>query len=516
MSAHMSELKARILFLSASQISSLVVTREVSAREVATASLERIAEVDGDIHAFNEVAPDLALAAADALDKRIAQIGDSSADAEELGELTGVPVAFKDNMNLVGTKTTCSSRMLADFQSPYDCTAVRRLLDAGTIPLGKLNMDEFAFGSSTETSVTGRTHNPWDLERVPGGSSGGSAAAVSAGMATVTLGSDTGGSIRQPAAFTGTVGLKPSYGRVSRYGCVPFASSLDQIGPLSRTVRDNALAFSAIAGKDPLDAASLNLSVEDFVAASDEGACGALGDMRVAIATDLLDQDGLDPRLRAEVLEAAELLSKQGAEVVEVTMPSAKYGLPAYYVLGPAEASSNMARLDGIRYGHRAADAEDVLDLYMRSRSEGFGSETVRRIMIGTYVLSSGHYDTYYTQAQKVRTVIKGDFDAVFKQADVLLTPSTPTLPFKFGEFSDDPTAMYLSDYYTIPVNMAGIAGMSLPTCLIDGLPASVQLVANHSCEANLFRAGAALEALLNFDYRSVPVAGAGSSASSR
>ncbi|MCL2745849.1 MAG: Asp-tRNA(Asn)/Glu-tRNA(Gln) amidotransferase subunit GatA [Coriobacteriia bacterium] len=484
-------------FMSATEVSALVTSKEVSAREVAHTMLDRIKQLDGDIHAYNEVTPELALAAADNLDKRIAE----GATAEELGKLAGAPVAFKDNMNLVGTHTTCSSKMLEGFQSPYDCTAVRRLLDAHTLPLGKLNMDEFAFGSSTETSATGLTHNPWDHKRVPGGSSGGSAAAVSAGMATITLGSDTGGSIRQPAAFTGTVGLKPSYGRVSRYGCVAFASSLDQIGPFSHTVRDSALALGAIAGKDPLDATSMNVPAEDYFASCNQGVEG----MRVAVATDLLEQEGLDPRLKKEVLDSAELLAGMGAEVVEITLPSTKYGLPAYYVLGPAEASSNMARFDGIRYGHRAENAEDILDLYMRSRSEGFGDETIRRIMIGTYVLSSGHYDSYYMQAQKVRTVIRDDYKAVFAQADVLLTPSTPVLPFKFGEFADDPTAMYLSDYYTIPVNMAGIAGMSLPTRLIDGLPASVQLVANHFRETDLFRAGAALESSFAFPYDSVP-----------
>ncbi|MCL2403479.1 MAG: Asp-tRNA(Asn)/Glu-tRNA(Gln) amidotransferase subunit GatA [Coriobacteriia bacterium] len=491
------ELRDTIPFLSASEISKLITSKEVSAREVAHTMLDRIEALDADIHAYNEVSPELALAAADDLDNRIAQ----GATAAELGPLAGAPVAFKDNMNLVGTHMTCSSKMLENFQSPYDCTAVRRLLDANTLPLGKLNMDEFAFGSSTETSVTGLTYNPWDPERVPGGSSGGSAAAVSAGMATITLGSDTGGSIRQPAAFTGTVGLKPSYGRVSRYGCAAFASSLDQIGPFSHTVRDSALALSAIAGKDPQDATSLNLPVEDFAAACDQDVKG----MRVAIATDLLEQAGLDPRLKQEVLDSAELLAGMGAEIIEITLPSTKYGLPAYYVLGPAEASSNLARLDGIRYGRRAENAEDILDLYMRSRSEGFGPETIRRIMIGTYVLSSGSYDSYYTKAQKVRTVIKNDYEAVFAKADVLLTPSTPQLPFKFGQFADDPTAMYLSDFYTIPVNMAGIAGMSLPTRLIDDLPASVQLIANHSREADLFRAGAALERSFAFPYTSVP-----------
>ena len=496
--AHHRALGDKISFLSASEVSALVTSKEISARELVRTMLDRIDALDGAIHAYNEVTPDLALAAADKLDKKIA----GGATADELGELAGVPVAFKDNMNLVGTHTTCSSKMLEGFQSPYDCTAVRRLLDANTLPLGKLNMDEFAFGSSTETSATGFTYNPWDLERVPGGSSGGSAAAVSAGLATITLGSDTGGSIRQPAAFTGTVGLKPSYGRVSRYGCAAFASSLDQIGPFSHTVRDSALALQAIAGKDNLDATSINLPVENYTDACELGVKG----MRVAIATDLLEQEGLDPRLKQEVLSSADTLVALGAELVEVTLPSTKYGLPAYYVLGPAEASSNLARFDGIRYGRRAEDVEDVLELYMRSRAEGFGPETIRRIMIGTYVLSSGHYDDYYRQAQKIRTVIKNDYEDVFAKADVLLTPSTPALPFKFGQYKDDPIAMYLSDYYTIPVNMAGIAGMSIPTSLIDGLPASVQLISRHFGEADLFRVGAALEESFAFPYANVPV----------
>ncbi|MCL2680640.1 MAG: Asp-tRNA(Asn)/Glu-tRNA(Gln) amidotransferase subunit GatA [Coriobacteriia bacterium] len=489
-------------FLSAAHISTLVTSGEVSAREVATTMLQRIKDLDGDIHAFNEVTPELALAAADALDKRIAD----GATADELGQLAGVPVAFKDNMNQLGTHMTCSSRMLANFQSPYDATAVRRLLDANTIPLGKLNMDDLACGSSTESSATGPTYNPWNRKHVPGGSSGGSAAAVAAGMATITLGSDTGGSIRQPAAFTGTVGLKPSYGRVSRYGCAALASSLDQIGPLSHSVRDSALALSAIAGIDPLDASSLDVSVPDFAVACDHALQGTAKGMRVAIVSDVLQQDGLDPRLKAEVLTAAELLAQQGADIIEVTLPSAQYGPPAYYILGSAEASSNLARLDGVRYGHRAEDATDILDLYLRSRKEGFSPETIRRIMFGTHVLSSGNYDDYYLQAQKVRTLIKGDYAAAFKQADVLLTPSTPTLAFKFGEFADDPLAMYLSDYYTSLVNIAGIAALSLPTRLIDGLPASVQLIADHACETNLLRAATLLESSLNFDYRSVPL----------
>jgi len=490
--------ETRIPFLPATEVSKLVTSGEVTAREVAQQMLDRIAAVDGEIHAYNEVTPDLAFEAADTLDARIA----AGATPAELGPLAGVPVAFKDNMNLIGTHTTAASKLLSNYKSPYDCTAVRRLLDANTVPLGKLNMDEFAFGSSTETSATGNTYNPWNTQRVPGGSSGGSAAAVSAGMATITLGSDTGGSIRQPAAFTGTVGLKPSYGRVSRYGCIAFASSLDQIGPFAHNVRDAALALTAIAGKDPMDATSVSAPTEDFAGYCDLGVDG----MKVALATDLLEQEGLDPRLKQEVLNTAELLASLGAEIVETTLPSTKYGLPAYYVLGPAEASSNLARMDGIRYGVRAEDATDILDLYLRSREDGFGPETIRRIMIGTYVLSSGYYDAYYRKAQQVRTVIREEYAAVFEKADVLLTPTTPRLPFKFGEYADDPTAMYLADYYTIPVNMGGKAGMSIPTSIIDGLPASVQLITSHFEEKHLFRAGAAVEQAVNFPYTDVPV----------
>jgi aspartyl-tRNA(Asn)/glutamyl-tRNA(Gln) amidotransferase subunit A len=485
-------------FLTASEISALVVSREVSAREVAEAMLARIKTIDGDVNAFIEVTPELAFAAADALDARIAA-GDGAA---ELGELAAVPVAFKDNMNLVGTRTTCASNLLRDFQSLYDCTAVQRLLAAGTIPLGKLNMDEFAFGSTTESSAFGPTHNPWDVERVPGGSSGGSAAAVAAGLATITLGSDTGGSIRQPGAFTGTVALKPSSGRVSRYGCVAFASSLDQIGPLSHTVRDSALALAAICGKDSLDATSADRPTEDFAACCEQDVKG----MRVALPTDLLQQESLDPRLRQEVMDSAEILARFGAEIVEVTLPMAVYSMAAYHILGSAEASSSLARLDTIRYGCRVEGAEDILDLYLRSRAEGFGPESIRRILLGTYVLSAGNYDRYYDRAQKVRTLIRDDFANAFAQADVILSPTTAHLSLKFGQYAQDFATACLADCYTTPVNLAGVAGLSLPTRLIDGLPASVQIIANHFCESDIFRAAAALERELRFPYKSVTV----------
>ncbi|MDR1412519.1 MAG: Asp-tRNA(Asn)/Glu-tRNA(Gln) amidotransferase subunit GatA [Actinomycetes bacterium] len=496
--------------LSAAELSAAVTAREISAREVALSALAAIEATDPALHAFNEVTPELALAAADALDARLAA-GTTTATAPP-GPLTGVPVAFKDNMNLIGTHTTCSSRMLQSYQSTYDCTAVRRLLDAGTIPLGKLNMDEFAFGSSTESSAFGPTHNPWDTDRVPGGSSGGSAAAVAAGMATITLGSDTGGSIRQPGSFTGTVALKPTYGRVSRYGCVAFASSLDQIGPFAHTVRDAALALAAICGQDPMDATSVSrpeTETQAFLAATDPAArdLDDVTGLRVAIATDLLESDGLDPRIRADVLAQAETLADRGADLIEVTLPSTEYGLSAYYIVGPAEASSNLARFDGIRYGLRVSDPEptDVMDLYLRSRAAGFGAESIRRIMIGTYALSAGYYDAYYGQAQKARTVIKQDFARVFAQADVLLTPTSPTTAFRLGEKASDPLAMYLSDIYTIPVNLVGTAGLSLPTGLIDGLPTSVQLISDYFNEAAIFRAATTLERAVQFPRNDVP-----------
>lgn len=484
------------LGLGAGDLRAGIIRGDFSAREIAEAALSRIAELDERIHAFNEVTPELAYAAADKIDDMVC----SGASPDELPPLAGVPVAFKDNMNLVGTHTTCSSKILSNYQSVYNCTAVHRMLEAGAVPLGKLNMDEFAFGSSTENSAFGPTRNPWDLERVPGGSSGGSAAAVSAGMATITLGSDTGGSIRQPGSLCGVVAMKPTYGRVSRYGVVAFASSLDQIGPFTNSVADCALAMNAICGKDPMDATSVVRPAEDFTEGLDAGVKG----MRIAVVTDLMEADGLAPEVKASVLSAAEKFAGLGADVGEVKLPNAKHGLSAYYIVGPAEASSNLARFDGIRYGHRVKDAEDVLDLYMRSRAEGFGPESIRRIMLGTYALSAGYYDAYYGQAQKARTVIARDFAAAFADYDVLLTPTSPTTAFKIGEKSDDPLEMYLSDIYTIPVNLTGNTAVSIPIGLgaETGLPVGLQLIADHFCEAKMLRAAAAMESVAAFDSR--------------
>jgi aspartyl-tRNA(Asn)/glutamyl-tRNA(Gln) amidotransferase subunit A len=479
---------------SAVEVRASVLRGDFTAREVAEAAFARIGALDADVHAFNQVTEELAFEAADRVDTMVR----SGASPDELPPLAGVPVAFKDNMNLVGTRTTCSAKILASYESVYDCTAVRRMLQAGVLPIGKLNMDEFAFGSSTENSAFGPTHNPWDLERVPGGSSGGSAAAVSAGMAAITLGSDTGGSIRQPGALCGVVAMKPTYGRVSRYGIVAFASSLDQIGPFGKTVEDCALALNAICGKDPMDATSVARPAEDFTECLDGGVRG----LRVALVSDMLEMEGCSAEVRDAVMEAAETLRSLGAEVGEVTLPAAQHGLSAYYIIGPAEASSNLARFDGIRYGHRVEDAEDVLDLYMRSRAEGFGAESIRRIMLGTYALSAGYYDAYYGQAQKARTVIARDFAAAFESYDVLLTPTSPTTAFKIGEKASDPLAMYLSDYYTIPVNLAGNTALSLPIGLgrESGLPVGLQVIGSHFAESVVLRTAAALEGAVGFD----------------
>ncbi|HET6352321.1 MAG TPA: Asp-tRNA(Asn)/Glu-tRNA(Gln) amidotransferase subunit GatA [Coriobacteriia bacterium] len=480
--------------LSATQIRDAIIRGDFSAREAAESAFARIEALDTDVHAFNQVTPELAFAAADRVDDMVC----SGASPDELPKLAGVPVAFKDNMNLVGTRTTCSSRILSNYESVYNCSAVAKMLEAGAVPVGKLNMDEFAFGSSTENSAFGPTHNPWDLERVPGGSSGGSAAAVSSGMATITLGSDTGGSIRQPGALCGTVAMKPTYGRVSRYGIVAFASSLDQIGPFSKNVEDTALALNAICGKDRMDATSVARPHEDFTEGLRDGVKG----LRVAIVRDMLDLEGCASEVRRATEAAAETLRSLGADVGEVNLPNAEHGLAAYYIVGPAEASSNLARFDGIRYGVRAEGAEDVMDLYTRSRAEGFGPETIRRVMLGTYALSAGYYDAYYGQAQKARTVIAADFAKAFADYDVLLTPTSPTTAFKIGEKSSDPYAMYLSDVYTIPVNLAGNVGLSMPVGLgaDTGLPVGLQLIGDHFAEAKVLRAAAALEEAVAFD----------------
>jgi aspartyl-tRNA(Asn)/glutamyl-tRNA(Gln) amidotransferase subunit A len=476
--------------LTAAQLAELLHSRSVSAREVAVAHLERIAAVDGEIHAFLHVDSDGALAAADAVDG-------ARRGGAPLGPLAGVPLALKDVLAMQGVPTTCGSRMLEGWRPPYDATVTRRLKEAGIVILGKTNMDEFAMGSSTEHSAYGPTRNPWDLERIPGGSGGGSAAALAAFEAPLAIGTDTGGSIRQPAAVTGTVGVKPTYGGVSRYGLVALASSLDQAGPCARTVLDTAMLHAVIAGHDPMDATSLTDPVPDVVAAAKSG---DITGMRIGLVREL-GGEGYQAGVQQRFAEAVTILEKLGAEVVEVSCPSFEHALAAYYLILPSEASSNLAKFDGIRYGLRVGDdgtrsVEEVMSL---TREEGFGPEVKRRIMLGTYALSSGYYDAYYGSAQKVRTLIQRDFAAAFAQVDVLISPTAPTTAFRLGEKLDDPLAMYLNDVATIPVNLAGNAAMSLPIGRApeDGLPVGLQIIAPAMADERLYRVGGALEQAL-------------------
>ncbi len=480
--------------LSVAQIQAGLTAKEFSAKEVAESSLARITSADKAVHAFLETTEEAALAAAARVDAAIA-----AGDIAQAGPLAGVPVAFKDNMNLEGTHTTCSSRMLENYVSPYTATCVSKIIEAGGIPLGKLNMDEFAFGSSTETSAFGRTFNPWDLERVPGGSSGGSSAAVAAGLATLTLGSDTGGSIRQPGSFCGTVAVKPTYGVVSRYGVVAFGSSLDQVGPFARNVQDAALAMNALAGHDPLDCTSQPVTT-DFTANLAEGVSG----MRIGVVPAFMEAEGLAPEVRAKVEEAVERLRQMGAEIVEVELPNAQAAMSAYYVLGPCEAFSNLARFDSVRYGYCEPGCKDLGHQYEASRSAGFGPEARRRIMLGSYLLSAGVYEKYYYPAQQVRTLITQDYVKAYEKVDCIIAPVAPRTAFKFGEIAD-PTSMYLSDMFTISINIAGNGGMSMPVGLgVDsGMPVGVQLISPAFKDENMLRAAAALETV----YGAAPVA---------
>ena len=480
--------------LSVAQIQAGLTAKEFSAKEVAESSLARIASADKAVHAFLETTEEAALAAAARVDAAIA-----AGDIAQAGPLAGVPVAFKDNMNLEGTHSTCSSRMLENYVSPYTATCVSKIIEAGGIPLGKLNMDEFAFGSSTETSAFGRTFNPWDLERVPGGSSGGSSAAVAAGLATLTLGSDTGGSIRQPGSFCGTVAVKPTYGVVSRYGVVAFGSSLDQVGPFARNVQDAALAMNALAGHDPLDCTSQPVTT-DFTANLAEGVSG----MRIGVVPAFMEAEGLAPEVRAKVEEAVEHLRQMGAEIVEVDLPNAQAAMSAYYVLGPCEAFSNLARFDSVRYGYCEPGCKDLGHQYEASRSAGFGPEARRRIMLGSYLLSAGVYEKYYYPAQQVRTLITQDYVKAYEKVDCIIAPVAPRTAFKFGEIAD-PTSMYLSDMFTISINIAGNGGMSMPVGLgaDSGMPVGVQLISPAFKDENMLRAAAALETV----YGAAPVA---------
>jgi aspartyl-tRNA(Asn)/glutamyl-tRNA(Gln) amidotransferase subunit A len=486
---------ADLIRRTAAELADALAAGETTSVELTQAHLDRIAEVDGDVHAFLHVDAEGALAQAAASDAR-------RAAGSLLSALDGVPIAVKDVLATEGLPTTCGSKILEGWVPPYDATVVARIKAAGLPILGKTNMDEFAMGSSTEHSAYGPTHNPWDLDRIPGGSGGGSAAAVASFEAPLAIGTDTGGSIRQPGAVTGTVGVKPTYGGVSRYGLVALANSLDQAGPVTRTVLDSALLHEVIGGHDPRDSTSIDQPLPDLVAAARQGATGDLTGVRVGVISEL-SGDGWQPGVMTRFQESVDLLVKAGAEVVEVSCPSFVHAMAAYYLILPAEASSNLAKFDAMRYGLRVwpegkpdASAEEVM---RATRDAGFGDEVKRRIIIGTYALSSGYYDAYYGQAQKVRTLISRDFEAAFEKADVLVSPTAPTTAFKLGEKLDDPIAMYLNDLATIPANLAGVPGISVPSGLAeeDGLPAGFQILAPALADDRCYRVGAALEAAL-------------------
>jgi aspartyl-tRNA(Asn)/glutamyl-tRNA(Gln) amidotransferase subunit A len=468
--------------------------KKVSSVELTTAFIGAM-EAARPLNAFVTETPERALDMAKASDARIAK--------GEGGALEGLPLAIKDLFCTKGVRTTAGSSILSNFVPPYESTVSQNLWDAGAVMLGKTNMDEFAMGSSNETSHFGPVFNPWrsrasNAKLVPGGSSGGSAAAVSGGLCLAATGTDTGGSIRQPAAVTGIVGLKPTYGRCSRYGVVAFASSLDQAGPMTRTVRDAAILMRAMASVDPKDSTSVDVPVPDYEAGLDSGVKG----LRVGIPKEYRI-DGAPPEIDALWAEGVDWLRRQGAEIVDVSLPHTKYALPTYYIVAPAEASSNLARYDGVRFGQRAKNVRDIVDLYEKSRAEGFGREVQRRILIGTYVLSSGYYDAYYTRAQKLRTLIARDFDEAYKKCDVLLTPATPGPAFAVGGKSDDPVGMYLNDVFTVTVNLAGLPGLSVPAGLTkDGLPLGLQIIGKAFDEATVLRAGRAIEVAANFSAK--------------
>jgi aspartyl-tRNA(Asn)/glutamyl-tRNA(Gln) amidotransferase subunit A len=465
--------------------------REISSVELTKIHLDRIKAVDDQVKAFLTVTPEAALAKASAADEQLRYDGQTT-------PLTGIPLAIKDVLVTKGIRTTAGSKFLENFVPPYNATVTQRLRDAGAVSLGKLNMDEFAMGSSTENSAYFPTHNPWALDRVPGGSSGGSAAAVAAGEAMGTMGSDTGGSVRQPASLTNTVGLKTTYGRVSRYGLIAFASSLDQVGPFARNAWDCAMLLQCIAGYDPLDSTSAKVEVPDYLSLLN----GDVKGLRIGIPREYFI-DGTEPGVVKVIEESIETFKKLGAELVDISLPHTSYGLAAYYIIAPAEASANLARYDGVKYGLSAReDAGDMIDLTARSRQLGFGPEVRRRIMIGTYALSSGYYDAYYKRATQVRELIRQDFDEAFKQCDVIISPTSPTVAFKIGERTQDPYSMYLADLFTIPANLAGICGLSMPGGFSEGLPVGVQLLGNRFCEGTILRAADAFQRVTDYHTR--------------
>ncbi|MGG0572423.1 Asp-tRNA(Asn)/Glu-tRNA(Gln) amidotransferase subunit GatA [Priestia aryabhattai] len=465
-----------------SELHSLLHKKEVRVQDLVDESYKRINEVDDKVGAFLALNEDNARAYAKELDEALQT-------KEEFGLLFGMPIGVKDNIVTKDLRTTCSSKILANFDPIYDATVVQKLQAAEAVTIGKLNMDEFAMGSSTENSGLQLTRNPWNLDYVPGGSSGGSAAAVAAGEVPFSLGSDTGGSIRQPAAYCGVVGLKPTYGRVSRYGLVAFASSLDQIGPITNSVEDNAYLLQAISGVDPMDSTSANVDVPDYVSAL----TGDVKGLKIAVPKEYLGE-GVGEEARQSVLDALKVLEGLGATWEEVSLPHSKYALATYYLLSSSEASANLSRFDGVRYGYRTDNAENLIEMYKQSRSEGFGNEVKRRIMLGTFALSSGYYDAYYKKAQQVRTLIKQDFESVFENYDVIIGPTTPTPSFKIGEKTDDPLTMYANDILTIPVNLAGVPGISVPCGLSNGLPLGLQIIGKHFDESTIYRVAHAFE----------------------
>jgi aspartyl-tRNA(Asn)/glutamyl-tRNA(Gln) amidotransferase subunit A len=485
--------------LGAGPLRDLFARGEASAVEIVRAHLDHLGRVEPRVEAFLSVMADAAQTRAVWLDR-------SRSSGEPAGALAGVPVAIKDVLCVRGAPTTCGSRILEGFRPPFDATCVKSLVDAGAVILGKTNMDEFAMGSSTEHSAFKRTRNPWDLERVPGGSSGGSAAAVAAREVPLAVGTDTGGSIRQPAAFTATVGLKPTYGRVSRYGLVAFASSLDQAGPIARTVRDAAMGLSAMAGHDPRDMTSSVEPVADYIGAA-EGRGREIAGLRVGVPREFFGR-GLDPEVAAGVRRCHDALAARGAEIVEVSLPATDFAIAAYYLVATAEASSNLARYDGVRYGFRDPHASTLKEMYGRTRQAGFGPEVKRRIMLGTYALSAGYYDAYYLKAMRARTLIRSDFARAFEKVDVLVGPTTPTPAFRLGEKLDDPLAMYLSDIYTVTANLSGVPAMSIPCGFTKaGLPIGCQILGRYFDEPTIFSVAAALESDLNVMKQAPPLA---------
>ncbi|WP_163114061.1 Asp-tRNA(Asn)/Glu-tRNA(Gln) amidotransferase subunit GatA [Bacillus velezensis] len=464
------------------ELKQMIHKKEIKISDLVDESYKRIASVDDKVQAFLQLDEERARAYAKELDEAVD-------GRSEHGLLFGMPIGVKDNIVTKGVRTTCSSKILENFDPIYDATVVERLQAAEAVTIGKLNMDEFAMGSSTENSAYKATKNPWNLDTVPGGSSGGSAAAVAAGEVPFSLGSDTGGSIRQPASFCGVVGLKPTYGRVSRYGLVAFASSLDQIGPITRNVEDNAFLLQAISGPDKMDSTSANVEVPDFLSSL----TGDIKGLKIAVPKEYLGE-GVGKEAKESVLAALKVLEDLGATWEEVSLPHSKYALATYYLLSSSEASANLARFDGIRYGYRSDNADNLIDLYKQTRSEGFGNEVKRRIMLGTFALSSGYYDAYYKKAQKVRTLIKKDFEDVFEKYDVIVGPTTPTPAFKIGEKTSDPLTMYANDILTIPVNLAGVPGISVPCGFADGLPLGLQIIGKHFDEGTVYRVAHAFE----------------------